>query len=205
MNDMSDRVRKGRKFDQVVDGARQVFLDVGFDGASVDEIARVAGVSKATLYSYFPDKRLLFMEVAKLQCQAQATAALQTIDLHQPPRVILRQMGQKFLTFIVSDFGLRMFRVCVSEADRFPELGQQFYNSGPVLVRKIIMEYLQEAQARGEVHVDNFQMAADQFSEMCKTTLWVQILCGVKAQPTQEEIDAIIDEAVDTFLARYGT
>ena len=58
------KVRKGRKFDQVLAGARDVFMADGFEGASVDAIARVAGVSKATLYSYFPDKRLLFMEVA---------------------------------------------------------------------------------------------------------------------------------------------
>ncbi len=57
--------RKGRKFNQVLDGARTVFLRDGFEGASVDEIARVAAVSKATLYSYFADKKVLFAAVAK--------------------------------------------------------------------------------------------------------------------------------------------
>lgn len=60
-------VKRGRKFDQVLEGARLVFLQDGYEGASVDDIARAAGVSKATLYSYFPDKRLLFMEVAKIE------------------------------------------------------------------------------------------------------------------------------------------
>ena len=46
------KVRKGRKFDQVLAGARDVFMADGFEGASVDAIARAAGVSKATLYSY---------------------------------------------------------------------------------------------------------------------------------------------------------
>ncbi|WP_372674886.1 TetR/AcrR family transcriptional regulator, partial [Aquicoccus sp.] len=48
--------RSGRKFDQVLEGARKVFMADGFERASVDDIARAAGVSKATLYSYFPDK-----------------------------------------------------------------------------------------------------------------------------------------------------
>lgn len=204
MNDMSDKVRKGRKFDQVVDGARQVFLTDGFEGASVDEIARVAGVSKATLYSYFPDKRLLFLEVAKLQCQLQAKTALQKIDLDKPPPVILREIGQQFISFILSDFGLKIFRVCVSEADRFPELGRQFYASGPMLVRGIVVGYLQAAQQRGEVEIEDFDMAADQLSEMCKADLWLKVLCGVVAKPSQSEIDRVIDAAVDTFLARYG-
>ena len=66
------KVRKGRKFDQVLAGARDVFMADGFEGASVDAIARAAGVSKATLYSYFPDKRLLFMEVADTECARQS-------------------------------------------------------------------------------------------------------------------------------------
>ncbi|MGB1035103.1 MAG: TetR/AcrR family transcriptional regulator, partial [Primorskyibacter sp.] len=81
------KIRKGRKYDQVLDGARAVFLAHGFEGASVDDIARAAGVSKATLYSYFADKRVLFMEVASQQCQAQADLALQQLDLSAPPDV----------------------------------------------------------------------------------------------------------------------
>ena len=59
----ADQINRGRKFDQVLEGARTIFLRDGFDGASVDDIAKEAGVSKATLYSYFPDKRLMFVEV----------------------------------------------------------------------------------------------------------------------------------------------
>ena len=63
MNDTQTIVRTGRKFDQVLRGAREVFLRDGFGGASMDDIARQARVSKATVYSYFPDKRHLFVEI----------------------------------------------------------------------------------------------------------------------------------------------
>ncbi len=43
-----------------LDGARRVFFDKGFDGASMDEIARAGGVSKATIYVYFDSKEDLF-------------------------------------------------------------------------------------------------------------------------------------------------
>ena len=59
------KVVKGRKFTQVLEGARTVFLRDGFEGASVDDIAREAGVSKATLYSYFPEKKMMLIEVAR--------------------------------------------------------------------------------------------------------------------------------------------
>jgi len=82
-------VKKGRKFDQVLIGARDVFLRDGFEGASVDDIAKAAQVSKATLYSYFPDKRLLFMEVAKTECRRQADSAIETTDMTAPIATIL--------------------------------------------------------------------------------------------------------------------
>ena len=87
------KVRKGRKFDQVLAGARDVFMADGFEGASVDAIARAAGVSKATLYSYFPDKRLLFMEVADTECARQSRQAFDSIDTDAPPRVVLGLAG----------------------------------------------------------------------------------------------------------------
>ena len=61
----------------------------GFEGASVDDIAKAAGVSKATLYSYFPDKRLLFSEVAKGECNRQADGAIAEIDINAPVEVNL--------------------------------------------------------------------------------------------------------------------
>ncbi|WP_291737881.1 TetR/AcrR family transcriptional regulator, partial [Leisingera sp. F5] len=76
MNQQASVLRTGRKFDQVLAGAREVFLADGFEGASVDNIAKAAGVSKATLYSYFPDKRVLFMEVVRSVCVQQSEASL---------------------------------------------------------------------------------------------------------------------------------
>ena len=83
---------KGRKFDQVLEGARTVFMRDGFERASVDDIAREAGVSKATLYAYFPDKRLLFMEIASAECRRQADED-QLSQWHPGATVSQRQPG----------------------------------------------------------------------------------------------------------------
>ena len=150
--DRTTQIRKGRKFDQVLEGARMVFLRAGFEGASVDDIAREAGVSKATLYSYFPDKRLLFMEVAKAECQRQADEAVQIIEsVGMPVEEVLRFAAARFIDYMSSDFGLQTYRLCVAESDRFPQLGHAFYHSGPELVRSRMVEYLRKAVARGEL------------------------------------------------------
>lgn len=201
----SNQVRKGRKFDQVLAGARQVFMADGFEGASVDEIARVASVSKATLYSYFPDKRLLFMEVANVECQRQSREALDNIEQSGSPRSVLGQVGRHFVGFITSRFGQQVFRLCVAESDRFPELGQSFYNSGPAVMRAEMAAYFEVAEARGELHIEDRILAADQFGELCKADLWPRLMFGMTKSVTQAEIDRVVDSAVETFLARYGT
>lgn len=197
-------VRRGRKFDQVLHGAREVFMRDGFEGASVDDIARAAGVSKATLYSYFPDKRLLFMEMASCQCQLQADEALMTIDQSKPPATVLRQVGHTFLGFVLSETGQRIFRICVAEADRFPDLGRKFYQSGPMIMKTAVIGYLQSAMARGELRVDDLELASDQFAELCKADIWLKLQFGIRDSFAPEEIDRVVDGAVETFLARYG-
>ncbi|WP_370399997.1 TetR/AcrR family transcriptional regulator [Sulfitobacter sp. JB4-11] len=204
MNAPSPKIRKGRKFDQVLEGARAVFMADGFEGASVDEIARVAAVSKATLYSYFPDKRLLFMEVANAECSRQSQEALDNIEMGAPPRAVLGQAGRQFLRFITSTFGQQIFRICVAESDRFPELGQRFYNSGPAVMRAEMAAYFEEADARGELRIDDYVLAADQFGELCKADVWARLIFGVSKSVSAEEIDRVVDGAVETFMARYG-
>jgi TetR/AcrR family transcriptional repressor of mexJK operon len=125
------QIRKGRKFDQVIDGAKAVFLREGFEGASVDEIARDAGVSKATLYSYFPDKQHLFLAVLETECAHQSEVEILLHASDQDVEETLRVICKTLITFFLSRFGQDMFRVCVAEAQRFPELGRTFYDSGP--------------------------------------------------------------------------
>ena len=205
MNKHVGTVKQGRKFDQVIEGARQIFLRDGFDGASVDDIARAAGVSKATLYSYFPDKRLLFIEMATRECQRQAGQQFATADLSPPPEVVLPIAAARLQEFMLSDFGRSIYRVCVAEAERFPELGQRFYDSGPMMVRKGLRCYFERAIARGELVIDDLDLAADQFAELCKASILPHSLFAKGAGPDAEERARIAQSAVDMFLARYGT
>ncbi|MEL7092061.1 MAG: TetR/AcrR family transcriptional regulator [Pseudomonadota bacterium] len=204
MNDASPLVRKGRKFDQVLEGARSVFMSDGFEGASVDDIARAAGVSKATLYSYFSDKKLLFVEVARQECDRQSQDALDFIDQNHPPRQVLGAAGRHFLRFLTSKFGQQIFRICVAESDRFPEIGRAFYQSGPQRMRAEMGAYFEAAIDRGELRIDDVTLACDQFAEMCKADIWPRLMFGVISEVDPADIERVVDGAVETFLARYG-
>ncbi|MCK4711583.1 MAG: TetR/AcrR family transcriptional regulator [Marinosulfonomonas sp.] len=204
MTATADKIRRGRKFDQVLDGARTVFMKDGFEGASVDDIAKTAGVSKATLYSYFPDKRLLFAEVSKVECLRQADNALEVITTDSTPPEVLYEAGRRMIEFFTSEFGLSMYRICTAEAGRFPELGKRFYDSGPKLVRERLVEYFREAVDRGQLDITDFDLAADQFAELCKASFFPRLLCGLKTTFTHKEIDRVLNGAVDMFMARHG-
>ncbi len=204
MTESAPILRTGRKFDQVVQGARQVFMSDGFEGASVDDIARAAGVSKATLYSYFPDKRLLFIEVATIECDRLAGQTLTLIDDDADPREALTIAAGQIVPFLLSDFAVKMFRISVAERDRFPQLGEGYYRSAPRNGHRRLAEYMTHAVQRGELRIDDLDMAADQFIELCKARLWLRAVLGIQTRFSAEEITHVVRNAVETFLARYG-
>ncbi|MEE9428952.1 MAG: TetR/AcrR family transcriptional regulator [Paracoccaceae bacterium] len=204
MNDIPSKPKKGRKYEQVLEGARKVFMADGFEGASVDAIARKAGVSKATLYSYFADKRSLFTKVACAECRRQADHAVATIDLSAPVETVLRAAATELVEFILSDFAQSVYRVCVGEADRFPDLGREFYKSGPQTAQDILAPYLDLAVSRGELNISDTTFAAFQFSTLCKADIFDKRVFGVKNGFTKAETNRVIDGAVTMFLAQYG-
>ena len=204
MTAIDAEIKKGRKFDQVLEGARQIFMRDGFEGASVDDIARAANVSKATLYSYFPDKRLLFSEVARIECNRQAEEAMQQITEATTVEEILHEAANRAVRFFLSDFGQQMFRICVAESYRFPELGKRFYASGPGLFSERMSGLLTPYAERGELKIDDMELATKQFGELCKADLFVRCLCGVECDTSEEGIERVVQGAVDMFLARYG-
>lgn len=197
-------IKRGRKYDQVLNGAWHVFRRDGFEGASVDDIAREAGVSKATLYSYFPDKRLLFLEVARGECCRQSRETADLITSGSGPQDVLTICASRMLDFLLSDFGLRIYRICVAESDRFPEIGREFYENGPKMMRARLVEYFHEAEARGELDIEDKELAAGQFLELCKTDLFPRQLMGMGRKIAQTDRERVVQGAVDMFLARYG-
>ena len=197
-------IRKGRKYDQVLMGARSVFLACGYGDANMDEVARTAKVSKATVYSYFPDKQSLFIEVVKAECEHMADHAMEEIDQSKDIRQVLNKAAGYMVNFFLSEFSQRMFRICVAEADRIPELGRQFYENGPMMGRQHIAKYLRKAAEAGEVEINDFELAADQFAELCKATLWPQAVFGIRSEFNDNEKQRVVSAAVETFCRAYA-
>ncbi|MCH2076378.1 MAG: TetR/AcrR family transcriptional regulator [Rhodobacteraceae bacterium] len=205
MPDGNTEIRKGRKFNQVVEGATEIFMTEGYERASVDEIARRAGVSKATLYSYFPDKRLLFVEVMKRECEGRAKAAEAFIDKAAPPDIVLPVAGRIMVDIFLSEFGQQTYRMSIGESGKFRELGQRFFDAGPGLIERELVPYFEEAEERGELKIEDKILAAHQFAELCKSHIFPLTMLQIRDEIPAEERDYVVTEAVKMFMARYGT
>jgi hypothetical protein len=144
------------------------------------------------------------MEVARRECSRMADAALEVIDMASDPRVVLTEAGTRIARFVLSDFAQRVFRICVAEADRFPDLGRVFYESGPQLGRQRLKEYFAEAVSRGFLKIEDPDLAAEQFGDLCKSVLWHRAVFGIQREFSEDEIARTVRGAVETFVARYG-
>lgn len=200
----TNTIRRGRKFDQVLDGARVLFLRDGYEAVSMDMIAQQACVSKATLYSYFPDKQLLFLEASRCECDRQAEEARQMLSPETPVPEMLEFIGHRIIAFISSDFGQAMFRIGVAESTRFPEIARQFYQAGPMLLRGRLGDYLREVAQRGHLAISDYDLAADQFAALCCADIQDRLLYGVDKNIPDADAKRVVDSAVAMFLARYG-
>src|SRR5262245_27914286 len=120
-----------RKREQILDGARKLFLAEGFDAASMGDIARAAGVSKGTLYVYFDSKEGLFAELVREGELRQANAIF-ALDLEDPDvRAVLTRLGRAFVRFVTAPKSIQAVRGVIAVAQRLPELGSDFYRLGP--------------------------------------------------------------------------
>jgi TetR/AcrR family transcriptional regulator, mexJK operon transcriptional repressor len=196
--------RKGRKIDQVLQGARAIFLRDGYDRASVDDIARAAGVSKATLYAYFPDKRLMFLEICRAECLRQTADAEASFGEGMTVREMLAIAADRIAAYMMSDYGQRMFRIVVAESERFPGIGEDFYRTGPGYIHDRLVWHFRHHVQAGSLTIDDLDLAADQFMQLCKAMIHEKLLFGMATAITQTDIARSSKGAVDMFMARYG-
>lgn len=195
--------RAERKYAQVLDGARSVILARGFDGASVDDIAREAGISKATLYRYFPDKSSLFQAVMRRDCSAQASAMPVPIPDDRPLEEALTEAGRRYITFVTSDQARSMFRAAVFEAERFPEVGRAFYAAQVDRGRACLAPLVAAGAARGEVAIDDLDLATHRFLALCKAEVFFKQLFGMSEPLRADEIEERARSAASAFMRMY--
>src|SRR6202451_1287781 len=152
---------------QILDGASKVFMDMGFDGASMGEIARAAGVSKGTLYVYFADKSRLFEAIVAQETLEQGRRSSTFAPARDVPPT-LRDFGQNYINLICRPGGGSAIRTVMAIAERMPDVGRRYYER--VLENTInrLAAYLEAHVASSDIEIEDCQLAASQFMLTCQ-------------------------------------
>lgn len=196
--------RCDRKRCQILEGARETFLELGFERASVDAIAARAGVSKATVYNHFADKAALFL-AAFSEGADNMREALQSALVERPEDDIehaLQRAGESLTSVFVSPIALALHR-SAAEAMNLPEIRKMFYERGACLTIDTVATYLARQAEKGILSIDDARTAAVHFVMLCHGDLVMKVRLGVIPPPTPEQIAATVRSAVTMFLRAY--
>jgi AcrR family transcriptional regulator len=189
---------------QILDGARKVFMDLGFDGASMGEIARSAGVSKGTLYVYFADKSRLFEAIVEEETLDQGKVAF-NFDPERDVTTTLMDFGRAYIQMLCRPGGGSATRTVMAIAERMPEVGRRFYNNVVALTIARLAGYLEARAKLGDLRIEDCELAATQFMQMCQASLFMPFLFQAAPAPSAERIAEVVESATRMFLAGYQT
>lgn len=203
---MTDRPTAKRN--AILEAAAGVFLANGYVGASMDEVAARAAVSKQTVYKHFASKEKLFAElvlgsvgqVDQLVRDRVARLA-DSADLERD----LTDLAGGLVGFLMQPNVMRLRRLVIAEADRFPALGHTFYEGGPERVAGALGQAFVVLARRGRLRAADPVLAAYHFCWLVLSIPWNRVLFAGNGQlPDQAEIDRVVTAGVQAFLHGYA-
>lgn len=198
-------ITRSKKRAAILAGAHRVFAAEGFDGASMEEVAREAGVAKPTLYNHFRDKNSLYIAVVEDALTKTREEILPPGIENEPASAAIEKIARRLvLMFGRDDEVLKLCRICIGGFERFPLGSSTLMVHGPQRGSAQISALLERWCAKGELNCDDPQMAASQLGELCKVSIWDARLYRARKKIPIEECEKVAREAYLTFMARYG-
>lgn len=188
---------------KILDAAWKVFKRLGYDGASMNDIADAAKVSKPTLYVYFESKEGLFAAMVDELKFRQAERILPPDPNHPDIEETLRTFARSILRKITNPEHISLVRLVFSAAEKFPEIGLMVFQSGLGRGIEFMTTYFETEAANGRLKVEDAEMAAYQFFELIQARNVRRMLLGIDSKISEETLNAYADGAVKVFLAAY--
>jgi len=200
---LSDDPGRPAKGCQIVDAARRLFLEQGYEVTSMDAIAAEAGVSKRTVYSHFRSKEELFVEIMSAMCTHFGVGPHEAIDPEAPPERFLCAAAKFVLNKIMDPRMQSVMRTIVGNTAAFPEMGQRFWSIGPGNMAAQVTDYLAAQHAAGVLSVPDPRLAAGMFQGMVAGPTFLPMLFTGSSPWTAADIDYLARTATRLFLAAH--
>ena len=187
-----------RKHQAILDAASEVLAERGV-GASIEEVARRAGVSKQTIYNHYRSKTELVRILVERR-RSQITATLDEAPADQPVEVTLARYATAILEAMMTPASLQMMRMAITSISDMPELARAIYDAGIGAASRHLADYL---SSRPELEVENPKRAADVFVGMATGRLQTRLLMGVESGFEPDQVTARAAEVADRFVRAY--
>lgn len=193
------------KREQILDGAKRVFMKLGFSAASMNDVTREAGVSKGTIYVYFKNKEDLFGSLIERErtriAESMRLALAEEVNVEDA----LAAYGRTFAYHFTSADIIRAMRSVIGVVDTMPELPQRLFACAPQNARTVLMDYFEHQVRDGKLAIDDIELASWQFMDLTTGSLFkLRIFGEFSEKDARERIDKVVDGAVRVFMAAYG-
>ncbi|MEZ0469141.1 TetR/AcrR family transcriptional regulator [Luteimonas salinilitoris] len=190
----------------ILDAAERMFLQQGYEGVSMDQIAGEAGVSKLTVYSHFGDKDTLFAEAAKAYCEQQMPISIFDPSPGRPLRERLLEIAHAFFAMVTSPEAISGHRLLCTPQMVEKRLPRAFWQGGPVRVQNAFAELLRRRVKAGQLEIDDIPRASAQFFTLLKGDLHMMMVfeCCDEDMQCEAYREAHIEASVDMFLRAYA-
>jgi TetR/AcrR family transcriptional repressor of mexJK operon len=188
---------------RILDAALTVFSDKGFVGASMDDIAAEAGISKPTLYQYFPSKDELFTAMMS----QERDHMLESFEYPSAGGMVaeLYAFSWHYAEIVLRPDMLNLARLIISEAQRLPEIGRAYQSSGPDRVLAGMMKYLEDQHAAGRLVFEDAELAAEDLWGLILSAPRNKVLHIPDAMPDRATLERYIRNGLRVFLRAYST
>lgn len=193
----------GAKLRQIFAGARGIFLRDGYDGASMNDIARAAGVSKGTLYAYFDGKARLFEALVRSDRQRLAEQICRFDQDYADVADVLRRFGHQLLSTMLQPEQVAFMRMVIGIVGKLPGTGQAVNDAGPQYAADRLAVWLAAQTQSGALDVADPPLAAHQFIELCKAGVFTRCILGAGPLLGRDEVGRNVEAALDVFLHYY--
>jgi AcrR family transcriptional regulator len=204
-----DERRSARKRRAIIEAATTAFLEHGYRGTSMDSVAAAAGVSKQTVYQHFGDKQRLFRELIAATVQEASDPVYDEVRRLADSGQLehdLRDLARRLLRLVLQPAMMRLRRLVIAEAQRFPDLGRVFYDLGPGRTIAALADTFAELHRHRRLDAPDATLAATQFNWLVMAApLNRAMLLGHDDAPTSREINKWAAAGVRTFLAAYAS
>lgn len=196
-----DPIKRG----QILDGAKRVFMKMGYDAASMNDVTREAGVSKGTIYVYFQSKEELFAALIERAKGLFTERMRELLEQSTSAEDGLRRFGLAFAHQVVETDMVPSMRVVLGVIDRMPTLCQRFFAGAPTNAKTVLRAFLDRHIAAGNLRIDDSELAARQFIDLTMGSFFRDRLFNqLPPDLTQADIERVIESGLKIFLGAYG-